>query len=57
VNEGRNFLKVEAKSSPPWSQTSLLGLGAVSSGNMDQDMCFEISDPCFLEKYAKFIHW
>jgi hypothetical protein len=56
VNEGRNFLKVEAKSSPPWSQTSLLGLGAVSSGNMDQDMCFEISDPCFLEKYAKFIH-
>jgi hypothetical protein len=36
---------------------ALLGLGAVSSGNMDQDMCFEISDPCFLEKYAKFIHW
>jgi hypothetical protein len=35
---------------------ALLGLGAVSSGNMDQDMCFEISDPCFLEKYAKFIH-
>jgi hypothetical protein len=38
-------------------EVTLLGLGAVSSGNMDQDMCFEISDPCFLEKYAKFIHW